>query len=446
MRIKPIGIIFKIFTIFLLSNTPLLTQPYVEYLGLSHKQNTAVDVNYGILAAGTNGNGVYWKSTSQIMDTVWNFIGLDSVTVYTVYPHKSGPLGWAVGAGIQPTSLYQDYIYCSFVGNAFTPGGMGIVDSLVTRIQQLDGFPDPSICGETYAATGQAIYRRNYGDSLWVPIYTATVEGYIQTLKTHEEYPGAVLAGGAEGFAGRIVLKSLDYGDTWEFFTPPDYVRHLDFAGDSAQTIFVLTSSNVYRSIDGGQSWTEIFNNTMMLRTINKLAYHAPTQKLYLAGSDDFETRALFFRSSDLGSTWEEILLNISDPVYDMEMASDGFIYLATPDAGIYRINPVLLNLPRNIDESELSEFHLYPNYPNPFNSGTTFDFFIPNSSPLKIEIFNLMGQRVCTLWKGQRTAGRQRLYWNGQNDNGKDVPSGVYVYRIESAGFAEMKKILLIR
>lgn len=421
-------------------------QSFLEYLGLSHKQNTVVDVNYGIVAAGTDGNGVYWKSLSQPMDTVWNFIGLDSVTVYTVYPHKSGPLGWAIGAGINPTPVYPDFIYCSFLGNVFTPGGWGMSDSLVNRIHQLDGFPDPSICGETYAATGQAVFRRNFGDSLWVPVYTATAEGYIQALKTHEEYPGVVLAGGAEGFSGRVILKSLNYGDNWEWFTPPDYVRHLDFGGDSAQVIFALTSSNVYRSLDGGLSWSEIFSNIMMLRTLNKIAYQAATNMLYLAGSDDFETKALFYQSSDLGDSWQEIMLNISDPVYDMEIASDGYIYLATPDKGIYRINPTLLDLPRGMDETNLNEFRLYPNYPNPFNSGTTLDFFIPKTSPVKIEIFDLVGQKVCTLWNGQREAGSHSLYWIGQDDKGKDVSSGIYVYRFESGGFTETKKILLIR
>ncbi|UCF64336.1 MAG: T9SS type A sorting domain-containing protein, partial [bacterium] len=133
-------------------------------------------------------------------------------------------------------------------------------------------------------------------------------------------------------------------------------------------------------------------------------------------------------------------------PVYDMEIASDGYIYLATPDKGIYRINPTLLDLPRDMDETNLSEFRLYPNYPNPFNSGTTLDFFIPKTSPVKIEIFDLVGQKVCTLWNGQREAGRHSLYWIGQDDKGKDVSSGVYVYRFESGGFTETKKILLIR
>jgi len=446
MRNKPVVFSVMMIFIFLMKLTQVYGQPYLDYLGLSHKQNTAIDVNYGIIAAGTDRNGVFWKSMSQPMDTVWNFIGLDSVTVYTVYPHKSGPLGWAIGAGIQPTPVYPDYIYCSFVGNAFTPGGMGITDSLVAIIHKLDGFPDPSICGETYAVTGQAIYRRNYGDSVWVPIYTATVEGYIQTLKTHEEYPGVVLAGGAEGFSGRAVLKSLDYGDSWEWLTPPDYVRHLDFAGDSAQVIFMLTSSNVYRSLNGGLSWTEIFNNTMMLRILNKIAYHASTNMLYLAGSDDFETEALFFRSADLGNNWQEIQLNISNPIYDMEIAGDGFIYLATPDKGVFRVNPMLLDLPYDIDQTQLDGFRLFPNYPNPFNSGTTFEFFVPKTSPVKIEIFNLMGQKVCTLWSGQQKVGRHKLYWNGRDDTGKDVASGVYIYRLQSFRFSGTKKFLLIR
>jgi hypothetical protein len=78
----------------------LEAQPFVEYLGLANKQITSLDINFGILAAGTETNGVFWKFDNQPGDTVWNFAGLDSVRINIVYPHQSGALGWSIGAGI----------------------------------------------------------------------------------------------------------------------------------------------------------------------------------------------------------------------------------------------------------------------------------------------------------------------------------------------------------
>lgn len=84
-------------------------------------------------------------------------------------------------------------------------------DSIAMTVHQLDGYPDPSICGETYAATRGALYRRNFTDSTWVPIYIASGEGNVWTVKVHEKYPGVVMTGGAEGITGILLLKSLDY-------------------------------------------------------------------------------------------------------------------------------------------------------------------------------------------------------------------------------------------
>lgn len=66
-----------------------------ERLGLKNKDITAIGVYGNIIAAGTMKHDVYWKDVTTIdrRDSGWNFIGLDSAQVYTVYPHKSGPLG-----------------------------------------------------------------------------------------------------------------------------------------------------------------------------------------------------------------------------------------------------------------------------------------------------------------------------------------------------------------
>ncbi len=199
---------------------------FLEYTGLRNKDITSIGIYENIIAAGTMRHGVYWKdiATIGLGDTSWNLIGLDSARVYSVYPHKSGPLGWAIGAGLDPDYLYPHFVYCSFMGGGFEARDQGISDSVARVIHELDGYPDPSICGETYAAAGGALYRRNFMDSVWVPIYTASIEGYVRTVKVHQEYPGVVMTGGAEGITGILLLKSLDYGNAWNWLSPPYYV------------------------------------------------------------------------------------------------------------------------------------------------------------------------------------------------------------------------------
>ena len=63
---------------------------------------------------------------------------------------KAGPIGWAIGAGVDPDTVNSPFIYCGFMGKGeFVPISVGIVDSLTDKIYELDGFPDPTICGET---------------------------------------------------------------------------------------------------------------------------------------------------------------------------------------------------------------------------------------------------------------------------------------------------------
>ncbi|OGB70089.1 MAG: hypothetical protein A2Y94_01980 [Caldithrix sp. RBG_13_44_9] len=431
--------------IFLLTFVSLAaSQIPLEYLGLKNQGVTTIGVNYGILAAGTNRHGVYWQTVSQTFDTTWNLIGLDSAEVFTVYPHKSGPLGWAVGAGIKPDSSYTHFIYCSFMGAPFEPLDTGISDSLINLIHELDGFADPSICGETYAAAGGALYRRNFGDSVWVPLYTATIEGNVQTVKVRDEYPGLVMVGGVEGFAGRLLLRSLDYGNTWDWLSPPDMVSDIDFAGALADTIF-LVGGNVYRSSDAGISWTEIFNTSWIY--IKKVIYDPITSTVFIAGSDAIVYgNAILFYSRDLGNSWIPIPLGIADPIIDLDMDESGMIYFATPDSGVYRFNPVVVMLETDRQNSLTENFQLFQNYPNPFNPETVISWQLAVGNEVQLKIYDLLGQEVRTLVNEWHEAGYHSVNWDGRDQSGNSLSSGIYLCQLTINDFQQIRKMLLVR
>ncbi|HXF48916.1 MAG TPA: T9SS type A sorting domain-containing protein [Verrucomicrobiae bacterium] len=85
-------------------------------------------------------------------------------------------------------------------------------------------------------------------------------------------------------------------------------------------------------------------------------------------------------------------------------------------------------------------------NYPNPFNPQTTISYILPQSSPVRLQIFNLLGQPVRTWAEEEQSAGRHSVVWDGRDDNGKALSSGVYFYRLESKGRSEVKKMLLLK
>jgi hypothetical protein len=99
-------------------------------------------------------------------------------------------------------------------------------------------------------------------------------------------------------------------------------------------------------------------------------------------------------------------------------------------------------------DESAMvpKEFFLSQNYPNPFNPYTTLSYGLPTYSEVRIDIFNVLGQRVVTLVDEYQTAGFKSVIWDGNDASGSNVSSGIYFYTIKAGDYRESKKMLLIK
>ncbi|MDM7925936.1 MAG: FlgD immunoglobulin-like domain containing protein [bacterium] len=93
--------------------------------------------------------------------------------------------------------------------------------------------------------------------------------------------------------------------------------------------------------------------------------------------------------------------------------------------------------------------FILGRNFPNPFNAGTVIEYSIAFPSEVRVEIVDMNGRRVRSLAGGSRTAGTHQIAWDGRNDAGEALPSGVYAYRIQAAAAGRTssfsKKMLLL-
>jgi len=88
----------------------------------------------------------------------------------------------------------------------------------------------------------------------------------------------------------------------------------------------------------------------------------------------------------------------------------------------------------------------LRSNYPNPFNPVTNIAFDIAKDSNVKIEIFNIKGQKVKTLLNDNKKAGKYSVQWNGVDDNNHNVGSGIYFYRMETENYTATNKMLLMK
>ena len=90
--------------------------------------------------------------------------------------------------------------------------------------------------------------------------------------------------------------------------------------------------------------------------------------------------------------------------------------------------------------------FSLAQNAPNPFNSNTVIRFALPQPSQVELAIYNLLGQPVAVLAQGPSAAGTFSVRWNGRDQTGRAVTSGVYLYQLRAGEYTEVRKLLLLR
>ncbi len=107
-----------------------------------------------------------------------------------------------------------------------------------------------------------------------------------------------------------------------------------------------------------------------------------------------------------------------------------------------------VINGPTAIDEAQSSPltFKLYANYPNPFNPQTNVVFDLPQTDEVTIEIFNILGQKVRTLAQQTFKAGKHHLVWNGKDDRGNTLSSGVYFLKLHSSRYSATRKMVLMK
>ena len=147
-----------------------------------------------------------------------------------------------------------------------------------------------------------------------------------------------------------------------------------------------------------------------------------------------------------------------NSPVYGDDFTTEEIDGLKTGELLSFTYNGDTLSsqikfYPMSFKEVELdykaflpSTFALHQNYPNPFNPVTTIQYDVPDNGPVTIIIYDLTGRKIKTLVNQISTPGRYSIIWNGTNDFGKSISSGMYFYRMEAPGFKSVKKLMLLK
>ncbi|MGB2697879.1 MAG: M28 family peptidase [Candidatus Zixiibacteriota bacterium] len=222
-----------------------------------------------------------------------------------------------------------------------------------------------------------------------------------------------------------------------------DWNQEYDFIGAKAFNSFdypeVKIDTSKLKSI-----WEE------KLYGIVKLNYHGGAEPIYLYDSfndtADFEDSVCGIKY--LGPEYGVIFLSF--PIFYLEKDNaKGLIEAAMRDLG----EPATGIEEEGDIKASAKAFVLSQNYPNPFNATTLIPFRINSSQstengPIQtsIAIYNILGQKVKTLLNEEKLPGNYTVIWDGKDEKGKDVASGIYFYRLISGDFQESRKMLFLK
>jgi len=92
------------------------------------------------------------------------------------------------------------------------------------------------------------------------------------------------------------------------------------------------------------------------------------------------------------------------------------------------------------------TDYALSQNFPNPFNPTTTIQYDLPQAGWVVLKVYDVLGRNIRTLVEGTNAVGRHIVRWDGKNDAGYEIPSGLYFCRMTAGAFVEIKKMLLLR
>ena len=212
------------------------------------------------------------------------------------------------------------------------------------------------------------------------------------------------------------IKNTFSQGDFWEATSLCEDMINSLAINDNGH-IFAGGLNGIFRSTDNGDNWT----GTNVSATVLALAINDSGH--IFAGS-----LIVVFRSTDNGDNWTELDLGLQ-----------GFLpvihALVINDAGHITFVP-----------AQLSSFALEQNYPNPFNPETIIRYQLDRTAEVKLEIYNIVGEKVTTLVDKKLSSGAHFVTWHGSDALGRPVASGVYIYRLQTDSFVESKKMLLLR
>lgn len=387
---------------------------------------------------------------------VANFQGSSGVLIYSPTGQflrlLSGVTGnrgvWQLGNGniitTSGTSVYEiDYITGSLIRTIISGASSQFINLYVPA-----QAPSNSTAILTAKIGGDSQYRSFWvngswdANGNWDPNWT----GPMVELNDNGVPPDAIA--GDTYFTGSVVL-SIDSTNTYNWWTGSE--DDINSFLEDGVGFNVLSSNTVYADTlivdgDGGiNEWViglagdhNGWNNSDDM-TRNGTVWEKTVQ--LTTGTHEYKFAVMHQWSAAYGDGG----IGGAGANYSYNAMQDGSYLFAFDDSDNSQSVSLIVGIDNGIPEVP-DHFDISANYPNPFNPATTLKYQIPQTSEVAINIYNNLGQIVRTLVNKKQEPGYYEITWNGMNDDGQMVSSGVYIYQIRAGDFIKSRKMILLK
>ena len=258
---------------------------------------------------------------------------------------------------------------------------------------------------------------------------------------------GRKVLGGPSNVKG-LLLNSSNGGQSWTLQHFQNIYSFWDVHFTNSTTGFVVggdvnNQAVIYKTTNAGLNWSNIYS-LGPLCVYHGVKFINGTGTGFAVGYKVLES-LLISRTTNYGSNWSSIFIPdttnflLTNCIADQnnwfvgggDLVGNGLI-LKTTNGGV-GVKPISNEIP--------DKFSLYQNYPNPFNPTTSIKFDIPNSSHVKLIVYNILGKEIATIVNEKLSAGNYETSWDGSG-----YTSGVYFYRLQAGDFVSVKKMLYIK
>ena len=204
----------------------------------------------------------------------------------------------------------------------------------------------------------------------------------------------------------------------------------------------------------GSELPSEVFSGTLFASAVGYYSIEAPEITDFvatlsfgytdsaLAGAGIAEADLEIAYFDDASGIWRALATTVDTVGNTASATVDHFSLWALAD----KTDNIISGVKPVENNAVVGTYKLAQNYPNPFNPATTIEYQLKETGNLTLEIYNLLGQQVKVLMRGNQPSGTYSITWDGRNDSGILVPSGMYFYRLKAGNFVQTRKMLFVK